>query len=275
MSQAEEVFHELSLYRRMIGIQIRSQMQYRFSFLLELFSTGMLNASFFVGLVLVFQRFGSIKGWTLGEVAFLAGMIEMSFATMDMIFSGFDPDTFGPMIQAGTFDQLLLRPMNLTLQVFGSQFFIRRIGRILQGVVIFAIALSLNSVHWTLAKLLYLPVVFASQVVAMGALFIISSTLIFWTVQPLEVVNTVTYGGVELMTYPMHIYSLTIQRIFTYALPFIFLNYYPALYFLEKPDPLGFPMFAPFLAPVAAGLMFFAAIQFWHIGVRAYQSTGT
>ena len=39
------------------------------------------------------------------------------------------------------------------------------------------------------------------------------------------------------------------RAFFTYVMPFIFLNYYPALFFLDKPDPLGMPAFAPFLAP--------------------------
>lgn len=275
MQALSNTLHELKLYRRMVGIQIRSQMQYRVSFWTDLLSTGFLNASYFLGLVLVFQRFQNIRGWTLGEVAFLAGMIEMSFATMDMIFSGFDPDTFAPMVQMGTFDQFLLRPMNITLQVFGSQFFLRRIGRMIEGAVIFGVSLSLVHIAWTPAKLLYLPLVLASQVAAMGALFIAASSLTFWTVQPFEVANIVTYGGVEAMTYPMTIYSLTLQRIFTFVIPFIFLNYYPALYFLDKPDPFGFPIFAPFLAPVAAGIMLFLALQLWRFGIRSYTSTGT
>jgi ABC-2 type transport system permease protein len=40
------------------------------------------------------------------------------------------------------------------------------------------------------------------------------------------------------------------RRFFTYIVPAIFLNYYPALYFLNKPDPFNFPAFAPFLSPL-------------------------
>ena len=94
-----------SLYFRLITIQIRSQLQYRVSFWMEMLSTGLLNGSYFLSLVLILERFNNIMGWTLGEVAFLAGMIEMSFATMDMIFSGFDPDSFSTFIRTG-----LIRP---------------------------------------------------------------------------------------------------------------------------------------------------------------------
>jgi len=263
------------LYLRLILIQIRSQMQYRVSFWMELVSTGILNGSYFLALVLILERFNNIMGWTLGEVAFLAGMVEMSFATMDMIFSGFDPGAFSRLVRMGSFDQMLLRPVSITLQVFGSRFELRRMGRIVEGMVIFSVAMLLAPLHWTLAKLIYLPVVLASQVIAFGALFMLGSTLTFWTVQPVEAVNIVTYGGNELMTYPVTIYPLWLQRIFTYVMPFIFLNYFPALYFLDKPDPLGFPAFAPFLAPAAALALIVAAIWFWHFGINHYQSTGS
>lgn len=267
--------HQASLYLQLISIQIRSQMQYRVSFWLEMLSTGLLNASYFIALVLVLERFGNIVGWSLGEVAFLAGMVEMSFSAMDMIFSGFDAGAFSRLVRMGGFDQMLLRPVNITLQVFGSRFEVRRLGRFLEGVVIFIVALTLNPIHWTLVKLLYLPVVFASQVVAFGALFIVGSTLTFWTVEPVEAVNILTYGGNELLTYPATIYPTWLQRFFTFVVPLIFLNFFPALFFLEKNDPLGFPGFTPFLAPAAALAMIVGAGWFWRFGVNHYQSTGS
>jgi ABC-2 type transport system permease protein len=267
--------HSTAMYIRLLSIQIRSQMQYRGSFLLDVLSTGMLNGVYFIALALVLQRFEHIAGWTLGEVAFLAGMMEMSFGTMDLIFSGFDPDTFGQQVRLGRFDQILLRPVNVVVQMLGSAFLIRRLGRIFQGMAIFTLALVLTDIHWTLAKLLYLPVVFASMVIAFGALFIIGAALIFWTVQPIEAMNILTYGGNEMMTYPMSIYPVWIRRIFTYAIPFIFLNYYPALFFLDKPDPLNFPSFASFISPFAALAMMAAALSFWRFGLNHYQSTGS
>jgi len=263
------------LYTRLISIQLRSQMQFRVSFWIDVVTTGLLNGSYFFSTFLVLQRFDNIGGWGLGEIAFLYGMIETAFGTMDMIFSGFDPDYFTLLIRQGALDQVLLRPMSISLQILGSRFLLRRIGRIFQGAVVFVVALSLLNIHWTAAKLLYLPVVFISQVIAMGALFIVGTTITIWTIQPVEVMNTFTYGGVEVMSYPTTIYPGVIRFFFTYFLPFIFLNYYPALYFMDKPDPLGFPVFAPFLAPLVAAALLFLASRFWQFGLRRYQSTGT
>lgn len=265
----------VQMYLRLLAVQLRSQMQYRASFWADLLSTGLANGVIFLSVALIVERFGSIGGWSLGEIAFLLGLIEMSFGMMDMIFSGFDPDYFSVLIRQGSFDQVMLRPVGLGWQVLGSRFLLRRIGRILEGLLIFLFSLTQIDVHWTVDKLLYLPVVVVSQVLVMGALFMIGSAITFWTLQSIEAMNILTYGGTELMSYPMHIYPGWMQRFFTFVIPFVFLNFYPALYFLDKPDPLGFPPFAPFLAPFVAAGFFLAALWFWRVGINHYQSAGS
>jgi ABC-2 type transport system permease protein len=259
----------------LISVQIRSQLQYRASILFDMLATGLSTLLAFVSLAFVLQRFGSIAGWTLGEVAFLYGAVETSFGMMDMLFSGFDPAFFGRQVRLGRLDQLLLRPVDITLQVFGSEFLIRRLGRIAQGAAVLFFAFQLTDVHWTAGKILYLPMVLASLLAFFGGLFMIGATITFWTVESVEAINIFTYGGTEMMSYPMHIYSDWLRKFFTYVLPAIFLNYYPALYILDKPDPFHFPPFAPFLAPLAGFGVLAAALAFWNYGLRHYQSTGT
>lgn len=202
------MWRSIDLYRRLIAVQIRSQLEYRAAFVLDLLSVVSGTAMSFVTVALVLQRFQNIGGWTLGEVAFLYGMVEAAFGTMDMVFGGFDYDVFGPMVRRGRFDQLLLRPVNITLQILGSQFALRRLSRIAQGIAVFGIALALLDVPWTAAKVAYLPVVFVSLVCFFAGLFIIGSTTTFWTVERVEVLNVLTYGGTEMMAYPMHIVTI-------------------------------------------------------------------
>ena len=263
----------LDLYRRLIGMQIRSELAYRTSFVLGILAQGLNNLAEFATLAMILSRFEGIGGWSLREVAFLYGMVSAAFGLMDLIFSAFDPATFGLDVRRGTFDRLLLRPTNITLQVLGSKFLLRRLGRIGQGIAILAVAVP--RVSWTPLKVLYLPLVVISIVLFFGALFIIGSTITFWTVESVEAINILTYGGTEMMSYPMHIYPKQVRQFFTYVIPAIFLNYYPALFFLDKPDPLHMPSFAPFLSPLVGLGTLALALVFWRFGIRHYESTGT
>lgn len=267
--------YNLDLYRRLISVQIHSQLQYPVSFWIDVIGTGIALYTFFGSLTLILQRFGDLGGWRLGEIAFLFGLLEMSFGLMDMIFAGFDPQNFGRRVRRGTFDQLLLRPVNITLQVLGDDFILRRLGRIAQGMVIFAIALNLTNIQWTAGKVLYLPLVIVGIVAFFGGLYIVGATITFWTVESIEVMNIFTYGSSELISYPMHIYPNWLRNFFTLIIPAALLNYYPALYFLDKPDPLGMPPILRFMSPLAGLLVLALSLLFWRFGIGHYQSTGT
>ena len=267
--------NSFKLLSHLIKIQIKSQLQYPFSFLMEVISSAIILGFFFVSFALAFSRFDQIGGWSLGEVAFIWGISEFSFGVMDMVFSGFDYDVFGPLVRKGRFDQLLLRPVNITLQVLGSRFVIRRLGKILEGIIIFIYGLSKVSVQWTVIKVLYIPTVSISQVFFFGSLFIIGATTTFWTMERLEILNIFTYGGSEIMSYPMHIFPRAIRLIFSYLVPAIFMSYFPAVFILDKADPLNAPTFFAFLAPVISTLLFLLALRFWQFGIRNYQSTGS
>ena len=260
---------------RLLRIQVRSQLQYPTSFIMEVISSTFILGFYFVAFALTFTRFDDIGGWTLGEIAFIWGLAEFSFGTMDMLFSGFDYDAFGPMVRRGRFDQLLLRPVNITLQVLGSRFVLRRLGKMAEGLIIFFFGLSQVDIHWTAAKIIYLPVLSISQVLFFGALFIIGATTTFWTMERLEVLNILTYGGNEVMSYPIYIFQRPIRWIFTYLVPVALMSYFPAVYILDKHDPFESPMIVSFLAPLVAISMVFLAIRFWHFGIKNYQSTGS
>ena len=267
--------HTLGIYFRLLRVQFRSQLQYRVSFLFLLFGTGLIAVLEFGSLALVLQRFDTIRGWTVEEVAFLYGLVEIAFGAMDMVFSGFDPRRFGLSVRQGTFDQVLLRPISATVQVLGSDLALRRVGRILTGTAIFAFSLSRVPVAWTAFKVILVPVILVSMFLFFGGLFMIGATISFWTVESIEVMNILTYGGSYVISHPMHIFQRWLRGFFTYIVPAIFLNYYPALYILGKTDPLGIPAWGPFAAPVVGVGMLLAALGFWRYGIRNYQSTGS
>src|SRR5205807_621304 len=110
-----------------MGASLRSQMEYRLSFLLQTLAAFVITATEFVGVTILFQRFGRIAGWSLPEMAVLYGMVHISFALADGVSGGFD--NFGHLLKSGDFDRLLLRPRSVALQVAGLELQLRRVGR--------------------------------------------------------------------------------------------------------------------------------------------------
>lgn len=70
----------LALYARYVGISVRAQLQYRASFAMRTAGQLMVTGIEFLGIWALFDRFGSMSGWSLAQVAFFYGMADVIFA---------------------------------------------------------------------------------------------------------------------------------------------------------------------------------------------------
>lgn len=268
-----DILEPVALYIRLIGAQLRSQMQYKVSFLLALFGSFLVNAAEFGVVVVLFGRIPRLADWSLPEVALLYGLSGVSFALAEILAAALD--NFQLHIVRGTFDRVLVRPRGALFQVIAEDFAFRRLGRVAQSGLVLAIATQLLAVAWTPNKLAMLSVALACGTIIYFAIFVLGAVFCFWTVQGKEATHVFTYGGDALASFPIDIYGGWLRRFFTFVVPLAFVNYYPALYLLDRPDPLGLPPVARLLSPVAAALMAGLAWYGWRAGVHRYQSTGS
>ena len=249
-------------------------MQYRESFLLML-GVGIIGFSMeLLAVIILFNRFGNLVGWSVGEVAFLYGVTSVAFGLAEMFGAGYDG--FAQTIRQGEFDRVLLRPRGVFAQVLSADFQLRRLGRILQGCMALGLAFAWTSVDWTLGRIAYLPVVFVCGAVIFTAFFVLGATLCFWTVESTEVVNIITDGGNEMSSYPLPIYHVAMRRFFTFVVPLAFVAYFPSLYLLDRPEASDWPFWLLLVSPLfaASGLALIARFA-WGFGVRHYRSTGS
>ena len=75
--------------------------------------------------------------------------------------------------------------------------------------------------------------------------------------------------------YPMTIFPREVLKGLTFVFPVAFVNWYPCLFLLGRPDPFGMPSWFAFLSPVVAALTLLVAGLAWRAGVRHYTSTGS
>jgi ABC-2 type transport system permease protein len=264
--------HYLALYFRLLGAQVRAQMQYRASFLAEFLGNLVITGLDFAMVAILLARFRAIGGWELPEVLFLYGTSAISFSLAELFVGAFD--NFEVWVVRGEFDRVLLRPLPVIFQMLSGAFPMRRFGRLAQGSIALIVALTLLKPAWRIPQVLFLGATLAGGILFFMAIFVLGATLSFWSPQSHEVANIFTYGGQFMTSYPMHIYEAWLRSIFTFVIPMAFINYYPALYLLGKPDPLGLPAWIPFLSPLVAVIVLRGALAVWRTGVRRYQSVG-
>ena len=226
----------------------------------------------FLSIWALFDRFKSLQGWSLPEVGLLYGFISIVFTLADASSKGFD--LIPSLIRSGEFDRVLLRPISPLLQIAGREFTLRRMGRLLQGLIIFFWACSQISFPWTFLKILLLIYVSICGFALFIGIFILQATLCFWTVESVEFGNILTYGGVETTEMPLSIYPKNFQRFFTYIVPLGCIAYYPMLIVMGKADPSGSGVLFQILSPLLGFLFFLVSLKFWQVGLYHYHSAG-
>ena len=260
----------MCLYFKYLLVLWKAQMQYRISFWLLSIGQFFIPFSVFAGLYFLFDRFGSIKGWSFFEVALCFSVVHMAFSISECFARGFD--AFSSLVSTGEFDRVLVRPRSTIVQVAGSQFEFTRVGRLLQSAGVLIWALLNLSIKWDAAKVITLILMVASGVFIFAGIFILAATLCFWTIQGIEVVNIFTDGGRAMSQYPLNIYKKWVTRFFTFVIPFGCVNYYPLMYVLGK---VGDNQILYMLSPLCGILFIAPCLLIWRFGVKHYRSTGS
>ncbi|GHU74511.1 membrane protein [Clostridia bacterium] len=258
------------LYFKYVRINVYSLVQHQSTFWLSLVGQALVSLFSFIAMLLYFDRFGSIGGWTFGEAALCFAVVTMAFSIAECFARGFD--TFRWQIISGDFDRLLVRPRGLLLQVFGSSFELGRLGRVVEGAAILMYAIPLLDIVWIPSKAITLCLMIVSGAVIFIGVFILGAAMCFRTVQGLEIVNILTDGGREIAQYPMTIYTRWAVMFFTYIVPFGCFNYLPLMYLTGRVQ--GNPALY-ILSPIIGMLFIIPCALVWRAGVRRYLSTGS
>ena len=264
---------ELHIAWKMASIRIRGQMAYRSSFWMQIISNFLVNSAEVLALFAMFYQFDTMGGWTFGEVALLHGMSMIAFSLGDLLTIGMD--YVAPQIRSGEFDRVLTRPLGSWMNAVTSEVSVRHVGQLAQGAIVLIFALSLVEISWSIDKVILLIAAILTGVALFMALFTVEAILSFWTVNGVEAINAFTYGGSDLVQFPLHIFNRTLRFIFLFVIPAGFVTYFPALYLLDKPDPLGFPELFMLLGPVITAAFCMAVAWGWRQGIRHYRSTGS
>lgn len=262
----------VAVWRRLIGAQVRSQLQYRTSFALDVLGSFWISFIDFFVVLTIFHNVPRLNTWTVHQVAFLYALSSITFAFTDLLIGHLDQ--FPQKIRDGNFDIVLVRPRGTLFQIVASDFATRRAAKALQGVIVLVYALGGLSIDWNAGRVAVLLASLPSAVVVFGSVWVVGACVAFWTTDGGEFTNAFTYGGTAMAQYPFDVYSAWLRRFLGFVVPLAFVCYFPSLYILGKPDPLGLPRVLDFLSPAVALTAACVSGLVWRFAVRHYRSAG-
>lgn len=258
----------MRLYLKYFSIHLKSQMQYKISFVMMMLSQLITSFSAFLAIYFMFLRFNSVAGFTYAEVLLCFAVVLMAFSLAECFARGFD--SFFSIISNGEFDRIMVRPRGEIFQVLASKIEFSRLGRLLQAIILFIYAVPASGIDWTGDKVLTLVLMILSGIVVFSGLFVVYAALCFFTTEGLEVMNIFTDGGREFGKYPFSVYGEGVLKFFTYVIPLALFQYYPFLYLIGQSDNPWY-----MVLPLVSWLFLIPCLLLWKVGVRHYKSTGS
>ncbi len=261
------------LYFGFINAYLKTKIEYRFAFFMDFFIHIYGYFITYLGIWVIFNKFHFIKGWDFYEVMFLYNLNLISYGICGVFF--FTPiRRLEGMVKDGTFDSMLIKPINpflhLIFRYFNHDFF----GHIILAGIVFTICLNKLNIIWTIGKVMGLILFIFGATLIQAGLMIIAATVCFWFFTSNNLIDATIYGVRSFINYPITIYDKWIQIFLTFILPYAFVNFYPVQYFLADKVTV-FHSSLNYLTPVIGIIIFVLAILLWNTGINRYQSTGS
>jgi ABC-2 type transport system permease protein len=218
MNQAADSF---AFVRALVATNLKATLALRGAFLVQVVFMALNNFTFFVFWWVLMRRVPSIRGWSLGDIALLYGIVAVAFGLAVSLAGGVR--YLGQLIDDGNLDTLLTQPRSVLVYALCLRSQPSGFGDVLSGIMFIAWS---REVSWSTLPLLAAAVVAGALIfVACGIVFF---SLAFW----LGKVETISRQLWELLItfslYPEPLFGGALRLALFTLLPAGFVGYIPA-----------------------------------------------
>lgn len=257
-----------SLFAEYLKNYLKTRLTYRSDFWIEVISDLAFNFMNLFFILVVYMHTDLIDGWTRAEVIFIYGYFMVPYGIFGAFFNTWN---FGERyIVKGEMDRVLTRPAHSLFQVALENVDPSSLFGALAGLAVMAYAWSGMDVQLAWYDPLVFVLLVAGSVAIYFGIYTALTAISFYSDSPTGIMplmfNIQSYGR-----YPVGIYNRIIRIVLTWVLPFAFVGFYPAAYFLDRSIYLTMALLTPVVGAVFAA----AGIAVWNTGVKRYRGAGS
>ena len=257
------------LYRVFVAQFFKSLLQSKTDFFIGLAGFFLTQATGIAFLYLVFQQIPTLSDWTFDQLLFIYGFAQIPRGIDHLLTDNIWLLAWRYIVN-GQFDRYMLRPMNLFFQVICEKLQPDALGELLVGTILLVISLQKGIVIVDTAHILLFFVSVIAGAFIYTAIKLLIASFAFWIKISGPGLYT-AYQMADFAKYPSEIYAKGVRFIITWIIPFAFVAYIPASYFL-KPGVSAFATIG--VECIIAVVSFIIAYVVFTIGTRVYESAG-
>lgn len=252
-------FDDVHFARALIATNLKASFARRGAFFLQVGMMALNNVIFFTTWWIFFNRFDEIRGWRIGDVMALHGVVACAFGCAVILGGGVRE--LARMIADGELDVFLTQPKPALLHATGSQTFAAGWGDLLSGLAFLAVSGVVSPTEIPVALL----AVSLSAIVFLATGIIIHSAA-FWLGNVHGLARQVWEFMLTFAMYPQPLFTGPLRLLLFTVLPAGFIGYLPVGLLRE------FSLEG--VAGTVAGAVIYASLAAWVFerGLRRYSS---
>jgi ABC-2 type transport system permease protein len=247
---------------------MKTRLTYRSDFWIEVLSDLLMNGLNLFFILVVFGQTDSLGGWNREQILFIYGFFMVPYGIFGTFFNLW---SFSERyIVKGEMDRILTRPAYNLWQIMLENIDPSSIFSSIAGLIIMGYSGTHLGIDLQWYDLFVFVLLVAGAVLAYIGIYTAFTATGFFTDAPTGILpllwNIQSYGR-----YPVTIYNKFLRGLLTWVLPYAFVGFYPAAYFLDRDEWLGFAL----LTPVVGVAFFTIGVTVWNIGVSRYRGAGS
>ena len=257
----------LRILRVCLAISVQLDLEYRASFLVNTVNSLLGIGAGLAIIYALFQRGSALGGWSFSEVVTLFGAFSIADAMVDIVLRpslGRVPE----LVQRGSMDYMLLKPVNLQFLVSLRSWNMWSLPNLLFGIAITLYGMSASGALG-LGNLLLFALMMSSGLVVIYALWASLAITAFWFVR-VGNAHLILFALLGAGRFPITAYPAWLRLIFTFVVPVAFVTTVPAAAAVGRLD-----WMTAAASLVAAGISLGVSAVIWRLAARSYTSASS
>lgn len=255
----------LKIYKALLRINLISLFTYRANFINSTISSLVWGTFSVITIFLLTSRTNSVLGWSREELILLTAVFSIIVGIFHIFIArGFE--RFARIMAWGTFDSVLLKPIDSQFSVSFWELNYSAISRVILGFLMLAYLLHYYSYSIDPLFLIVFLMLLIAGVFSLYSLWLIGATFIIWFTQMSNIIDFMyTVNG--FIRQPSEMYKKISGGLFLLVLPVVFVATSPLKSLIGKPN---YYEIAILLLLNVTFLIVSRA--FWRFGLRYYTS---
>ena len=256
------------LYKLFVAQYLKTLMQSKVDFIIGLLGYLLVQSCGIICLALIFNQIPQLNGWNFNQLLFIYGFAQIPRGIDHLLTDNVWILAFRMVIR-GEFDRYLLRPMNPFFQLISDKFQPDALGELMVGFLLVGGSIQKGVVSVNLLNIVLFIISIGAGALIYTDIKLFFASLAFWVKNSGGILQ-LTYDMSDFAKYPVSIYSKSIQLVLSTIVPFAFVAFYPASYFLTGEAALKLIGVEVLIALAGWGI----AYATFNKGISIYESAG-